>query len=97
VTWKHGLAGVAGVAVIAIILQGVNIYSVQVTLLTLFVVIASAIIGMLSLVVFVLFQEGIRLGFLWLTKRPNGRTKVAPSIQLGDRSREALSHPRLLE
>jgi hypothetical protein len=90
VSWKHGLAILVGLAFLATILQGMNAYSVQLTLLSLLVVIASAIIGMLSLVVFVLFQEGVRLSIHWLTNRPNGKTKIAPSIQLDDRSREAL-------
>lgn len=66
-------------------------YSVQETILVLLVVAAGVIVVLLCLVTFVLFGEGVRLGFIWLQARvaritsTNGRN-IDP--------REAVDHPR---
>lgn len=91
---KLGIAIVLTLALIATLQLGLNAYSIQETVLVLVVVGTGVIVVFLFLVAFVLFGEGVRLGFLWL------KARVARITSIGGRNlgpREAMDHPRPLK
>lgn len=94
VNWKFGLAIVLTLALTATLLLGLNLYSLQETVLVLLLVAAGVILVFLFLVTFVLFGEGVRLGFLWLKGRIARIVGMSES-HIGPR--EAIEHSRPLK
>ena len=70
-------------------LTGLGTYVIEETILFLLIVAALVIAGVLLVIAFVLFHEGVRLGVLWLKAR---LVLIASFIH---RHRESMGHPRL--
>lgn len=94
VNWKVVLAIVLTLAVTATLLLGLDAYSMQETVLVLLLVAAAVLAAFLSLVTFVLFEEGARSGFVWLKARIS---RMASSSGPHVSSPEAMQHPRPLK
>ena len=87
IRWKLGLAILFAISITAVQF-GLKMYSVEESILVLFFV-AAAVVGMLLLLIaFVLLQEAVRRGLLWL------KARVVPIIGFNDRH-EAIGHPPL--
>jgi hypothetical protein len=85
--WKMGLAVLFAISVTAMQL-GLKMYSVEESILVLLFVAAAVVVVLLLLIAFVLLQEGVRRGLVWL------KARVVPIIALNDRH-EAIGHPPL--
>jgi hypothetical protein len=83
--WKMGLVILFATSVTAMQL-GLKMYSVEESILVLLFVAAAVVVILLLLIAFVLLQEGVHRGLLWL------KARVVPIIALGDRH-EAIGHP----
>lgn len=94
VNWKLGLAIVFTLVLIATLQHGLDVYSMQETLLVLLLVAAAVFVALLSLVTFVLFEEGARSGLVWLKGR------IARITRMSARHispRETMDQPRPLK
>jgi hypothetical protein len=85
--WKMGFVILFAISVTAMQL-GLKMYSVEESILVLLFVAAAVVVVLLLLIAFVLLQEGVRRGLVWL------RARVVPIIALSDRH-EAIGHPPL--
>jgi hypothetical protein len=82
-----GLAVVFAISVTAMQL-GLKMYSVEESILVLLFVAAAVVTVLFLLIAFVLLQEGVRRGLLWL------KARFVPTMALSDRD-EAMGHPPL--
>jgi hypothetical protein len=87
IRWKSGLAMLFAISITAVQL-GLKTDSVEESILVLLFVAAAVVAVLLLLIAFVLLQEGVRRGLLWL------KAKLVPIIDLSDRN-EAIGHPPL--
>jgi hypothetical protein len=87
IKWKMGLAILVAISITAVQL-GLKVYSVEESILVLLFVAAALVAVLLLLIAFVLLQEGVRRGLLWL------KARVVPIISFNDRH-EAIGHPPL--
>src|SRR5277367_5316950 len=87
IKWKMGLAILFAISITAVQL-GLKMYSVEESILVLLFVAAAVVAVLLLLIAFVLLQEGVRRGLLWL------KARAVPIITLSDRH-EAIGHPPL--
>jgi heme/copper-type cytochrome/quinol oxidase subunit 4 len=87
IRWKMGLAILLAISITAVQL-GLKMYSVEESILVLLFIAAAVVAVLLLLIAFVLLQEGVRRGLLWL------KTRFVPIITLSDRH-EAIGHPPL--
>jgi len=85
IRWKIGLAILFAISITAVQL-GLKLYSVEESILVLLFVAAAVVAVLLLLIAFVLLQEGVRRGLLWL------RARFVPIITSSDRQ-EAIGHP----
>jgi hypothetical protein len=86
IKWKMGLAILVAISITAVQL-GLKMYSLEESILVLLFVAAAVVAVLLLLIAFVLLQEGVRRGSLWLKA-------VVPIIGFNDRH-EAIGHPPL--
>ena len=87
IKWKMGLAILVAISITAVQL-GLKMYSVEESILVLLFVAAALVAVLLLLIAFVLLQEGVRRGLLWL------KARFVPIIGLSDRH-EAIGDPPL--
>lgn len=87
IKWKMGLAILVAISITAVQL-GLKMYSVEESILVLLFVAAALVAVLLLLIAFVLLQEGVRRGLLWL------KARFVPTMALSDRH-EAMGHPPL--
>ena len=85
IRWKIGLIILCAISITAVQLK---LYSVEESILVLLFVAAAVVAVLLLLIAFVLLQEGVRRGLLWL------KARVVPIIGFNDRH-EAIGHPPL--
>jgi len=83
--WKLGLAILFVISITAVQF-GLKMYSVEESILVLLFVAAAVVAVLLLLIAFVLLQEGVRRGLLWV------KARVVPIIGFSDRH-EAIGHP----
>jgi hypothetical protein len=91
---KFGLAIVIVLALIATLQRRLDLYSMQETLLILLLVAAAVFVALLSLIAFVLFEEGARSGLGWL------KSKFSRITSLSHRNigpQESINDPRPLK
>ena len=69
IRWKIGLAILFALAISLVVWLTVNTYLVEESVVILGVVAAMVIAALLLLIAFVLLQQGVRLGMLWLKAR----------------------------
>jgi hypothetical protein len=94
VKWKFGLATVILLAIMATFQLGLDVYSMQETILILLLVAAAVFVVLVFLITFVLFEEGARCGFVWLRTRIS-RTMSSSDSNIG--SLETMDRPRPLK
>ena len=87
IRWKIGLAILSAISITAVQL-GLKLYSVEESILVLLFVAAAVVAVLLLLIAFVLLQEGVRRGLLWL------KARFVPIMALSDRH-EGIGHPPL--
>ena len=87
IKWKMGLAILVAISITAVQL-GLKMYSLEDGILVLLFVAAAVVAVLLLLIAFVLLQEGVRRGLLWV------KARVVPIIGFNDRH-EAIGHPPL--
>jgi hypothetical protein len=87
IRWKLGLAILIAISITAVQF-GLKMYSVEESILVLLFVAAAVVTALLLLIAFVLLQEGVRRGLLWV------KARAVPIIGISDRD-EAIGHPPL--